>query len=71
MRAIGVSLIFMAVLLEAFGLTGLVLAVVGEEWDYCPSGGECIAGEAVGLAIMLAAAALGLLGARVGRRRPR
>jgi hypothetical protein len=67
-RAMGILLGVGGAFLAAMGLLWAFLAVVGREWDYCPSG-ECYPGELVGGAIAVLGVTLALAGARVTRRR--
>ena len=68
MRAIGVLLVVAGAALAALGLLWALLAIVGREWDYCPSG-ECYPGELVGGAIAVGGLAVAWIGVRISRAR--
>ena len=54
--------------LAAVGLLWVLLAVFGNEWDYCTSG-DCYPGELVGGTIALVGAAAAMFGIRLARSR--
>jgi hypothetical protein len=66
-KLMGALVVGAGAVLSAVGLLWLLLAIVGKEWDFCPSGG-CIAGEIAGAAIAAVAALLAVLGRRLARR---
>ena len=69
MRAFGALLLLAAAFLGAIGAAWTTFAIIGTEWDYCPSGGDCIAGELVGLMIVVVAVLAGWSGLRLVRSR--
>jgi hypothetical protein len=60
-------IVLAAVVLGAIGALWTALAFIGREWDYCPGGSDCIAGELAGLTIAGIATFLGWVGLRLAR----
>jgi hypothetical protein len=59
-RFLGAIVLVAAAITGAIGVVWIGLDAIGTEWDYCPSGGDCIAGWKMGLGFVAASAVLGL-----------
>jgi hypothetical protein len=68
-RAFGALLLLAAAFLGAIGAAWTTFAIIGTEWDYCPSGSDCIAGELAGLTLVAIAMVAAWVGLRLARTR--
>jgi hypothetical protein len=68
-RFFGALLLLAAAVVGALGAAWTTLAIVGTEWDYCPTGNDCIPGELVGLTIVTIGVIAGFSGFRLVRSR--
>lgn len=68
MRVVVGAAAFVAGLLLAFlGAVWTVLKTIGSEWDYCPSGGDCISGYYPAAGLVLVGGGIAALGLRLVR----
>jgi hypothetical protein len=69
MRSFGVLLLLAAAVVGVLGAAWTTLAIVGAEWDYCPTGNDCIPGELAGITVLTVGVVAGLSGLRLVRSR--
>jgi hypothetical protein len=70
-KLLGALLLMISALAGVVGIGWLLLDAVGTEWDFCPSGSDCIAGWKMGAGFTLVALAAGVLGLSLVRREGR
>jgi hypothetical protein len=66
-RLLGAVVLLTAAVIGLIGVLWLFLDAVGGEWDYCR--GDCVAGWKMGVGFIVVAAALGLAGSGLLRRK--
>jgi hypothetical protein len=66
-RVFGALLVLAAAFLGSIGAAWTTFATIGTEWDYCPSGSDCIAGELAGLTLVAIAVLAAWVGFRLAR----
>jgi hypothetical protein len=62
-------LLLAAAVVGVLGAAWTTFAIIGTEWDYCPSGRDCIAGELMGMVLVAVAGLSAWSGVRLVRNR--
>ncbi len=65
---VGALALLVAAITGVIGVGWMFLDAVGTEWDYCPGGGDCIAGWKIGAAFTVAAVVAAVVGVILLRR---